>query len=80
MLADISSNAIVVPGTEVNDVEDMTGDLELDAASVLYVSGEESIQQVISAFNTSDKGASGKRLNLLINFCLWAYSSDWMLA
>ena len=46
MLADISSDAIVVPGTEVNDVDDMTGDLDLDAASVLYVSGEESIQQV----------------------------------
>ena len=56
MLADVSSDAIVVPGTEVNDVEDMTGDLELDAASVLYVSGEESIQQVSSIFNTSDKG------------------------
>ena len=47
MLADVSSEAIVVPGTEVNGVEDMTGDLDLDAASVLYVSGEESIQQVM---------------------------------
>lgn len=42
MLADVSSEAIVVHG-----VEDMTGDLAPDAASVLYVSGEESIQQVM---------------------------------
>ena len=49
MLADVNSDATVVPGTEVNSVEDMTGDLELNAASVLYVSGEESIQQVVSA-------------------------------
>ena len=46
MLADVSSDAIVIPGTEVNSIDDMTGDLEMDAASVLYVSGEESIQQV----------------------------------
>lgn len=46
MLADVTSDAIVVPGTEVNGVDDMTGDLKMDSASVLYVSGEESIQQV----------------------------------
>ena len=61
MLADISSDAVVVPGAEVNNVEDMTGDLELDAASVLYVSGEESIQQVVSTFNAY-KGARGASL------------------
>lgn len=62
MLADVSSNAVVVPGTEVNNVEDMTGDLELDAGSVLYVSGEESIQQVMSTFDISTKGANGASL------------------
>jgi hypothetical protein len=46
MLADISSADVVVPGTEVNGVDDMTGDLEQEQATVLYVSGEESIQQV----------------------------------
>lgn len=46
MLADLSSSAPVVPGTQVNGLDDMTGDLELNVASVLYVSGEESIQQV----------------------------------
>jgi hypothetical protein len=46
MLADISSADVVVPGTEVNGVNDMTGDLEQEQATVLYVSGEESIQQV----------------------------------
>ena len=46
MLADISSADVVVPGTEVNGVDDMTGDLEQEQGTVLYVSGEESIQQV----------------------------------
>ena len=48
MLADISSADVVVPGTEVNGVDDMTGDLEQEQGTVLYVSGEESIQQVSS--------------------------------
>ena len=46
MIADIPSNAAVVPGTGLNGVDDMTGDLSDDPASVLYVSGEESVQQV----------------------------------
>ena len=46
MLADISSTDVVVPGTKVNGVDDMTGDLEQEQGTVLYVSGEESIQQV----------------------------------
>ncbi len=46
MLADISSADVVVPGTEVNGMDDMTGDLEKEQGTVLYVSGEESIQQV----------------------------------
>lgn len=46
MLADVSNAEVVIPGTEVNSADDMTGDLDVEQASVLYVSGEESIQQV----------------------------------
>ena len=46
MIADFGRNATVVPGVEVNGADDMTGDLELEESSVLYVSGEESVQQV----------------------------------
>ena len=46
MLADVSSEVTVIPGAEVNGADDMTGDLDVEPASVLYVSGEESIQQV----------------------------------
>ena len=46
MIADFGRNATVVPGAEVNGVVDMTGDLELEESAVLYVSGEESVQQV----------------------------------
>ena len=46
MLADYGSSTTVVPGAEVNGLDDMTGDLELEENTVLYVSGEESVQQV----------------------------------
>lgn len=49
MMADVSDN---VSGSEVNGADDMTGDLELDVASVLYVSGEESVQQVRTQFGS----------------------------
>lgn len=46
MIADFGRSATVVPGVEVNGADDMTGDLELEESLVLYVSGEESVQQV----------------------------------
>lgn len=46
MIADYSRNTAVVPGADVNGVDDMTGDLEMEEGAVLYVSGEESAQQV----------------------------------
>ena len=48
MIADFSNDTLVVPGGEVNGADDMTGDLEVEQALVLYVSGEESVQQVTS--------------------------------
>ena len=63
MLADVSSSEVVVPGTEVNGADDMTGDLELDPASVLYVSGEESVQQVPSLTWPRDVNPKPKSLN-----------------
>lgn len=46
MVADFSGSATVVPGADVNGADDMTGDLEVQECGVLYVSGEESAQQV----------------------------------
>lgn len=46
MVADFSGSTTVVPGADVNGADDMTGDLEVQECGVLYVSGEESAQQV----------------------------------
>ncbi|DBB12270.1 TPA: hypothetical protein ACH3X3_006374 [Trebouxia sp. C0006] len=66
MLADISSADVVVPGTEVNGVDDMTGDLEQEQGTVLYVSGEESIQQI---------GSRAARMGLAVNDNIYLYSA-----
>lgn len=66
MLADLSSSAPVVPGTQVNGLDDMTGDLELNVASVLYVSGEESIQQI---------GSRAERMGLAGNDNIFLFSA-----
>ena len=68
MIADIPRTAAVVPGTGLNGMDDMTGDLSEEPASVLYVSGEESVQQVILKNISPDQGKQNENPEHLVKW------------